>query len=225
VASSQTQDEVRAEYVEKMGPELGELQYLLWHDVTTLHLQWSEFRELFATKPRRIDLMNETAPRFFGRLEALLWNDVLLHLCRLTDHPGGPGKERVTVLRYKPLVMGLPIQAAVHAAVDTAESATLFARDWRNRLIAHRDFSHAQDPAAKPLAAGSRASVEAALKAIHDLMQILEGHFRDVEVSYEVTRSAQGGAWDLLYHLDSGLEAIRSRKAEDSDWKWKPKYL
>lgn len=142
---SKTQDEVRAEYVAKMGPELGELQYLLWHDVTTLHLQWSEYRELFATKPRRIDLMNETAPRFFGRLEALLWNDVLLHLYRLTDHPGGTGKERVTVLRYKPLVMGRPIQAAVHAAVDSATGATLFARDWRNHLIAHRDFSHARD--------------------------------------------------------------------------------
>jgi hypothetical protein len=191
LASSQTQDEVRAEYAAKMGPELGELQYLLWHDVTTLHLKWSEYRELFATKPSRIDLMNETAPRFFGRLEALLWNDVLLHLTRLTDHPGGRGKERVTVLRYKPLVMGLPIQAAVHAAVDSAASATLFARDRRNHLIAHRDFSHAQDPTAKPLAARSRASVETALHAIHDLMQILEGHFCDVEVAYEVTRSAE----------------------------------
>jgi HEPN superfamily AbiU2-like protein len=127
LASSRTEDEVRAEYAEKMGPELGELQYLLWHDVTTLHLQWSEFRELFATKPSRIQLMNETAPRFFGRLEARLWNDVFLHLCRLPDHPGGPGQERVTVLRYKPLVMGLPIQAAVHAAVDSAVSATLCA--------------------------------------------------------------------------------------------------
>jgi len=127
------------------------------------------------------------------------------------------------VLRYKPLVMGLPIQAAVDAAVDSAANATLFARDWRNHLIAHRDFSHAQDPAAKPLAAGSRASVEEALHAIHDLMQILEGRFRDVEVSYQVTRSAQGGAWDLLYHLDGGLEVIRSRRVEHIYWE--PKYL
>jgi len=129
----------------------------------------------------------------------------------------------VTVLRYKPLVMGLPIQAAVHAAVDSAASATLFARDWRNHLIAHRDFSHAQNRAAKPLAGGSRASVETALHAIHDLMQILEGHFCDVEVAYEVTRSAEGGAWDLLYHLDCGLEVIRSRRAEHIYWE--PKYL
>ncbi len=223
MASSRTEDEVRAEYAEKMGPELGELQYLLWHDVTTLHLQWSEFRELFATKPSRIQLINETAPRFFGRPEAHLWNDVFLHLCRLTDHPGGPSQERVTVLRYKPLVMGLPIQAAVHAAVDSAVSATLFARDWRNRLIAHRDFLHAQDPAATPLEPASRASVEVALKAIHDLMQILEGYFCDAGVAYEVTTSAHGGAWDLLYHLDGGLEAIRSLEAKGT--RWHPKYL
>jgi len=54
-------------------------------------------------------------------------------------------------------------------------------------------------------------------------MQILEGHFCDVEVAYEVTTSAQGGAWDLLYHLDGGLEAIRSLEAKGT--RWGPKYL
>ena len=40
MADTHTQEEVRAEYIAKMGPDLGELQYLLWHDVTGLHLKW-----------------------------------------------------------------------------------------------------------------------------------------------------------------------------------------
>jgi hypothetical protein len=215
LASSQTQDEVRADYVAKMGPELGELQYLLWHDVTTLHLNWAEFRELFATKPSRIDLMNETAPAFFGRLSDVLWNDVLLHLSRLTASASGPaGKRRLSVLQYTPLVARLPIRDAVHAALDNVDSATRFARDWRDRRIAHRDFKHAQDPAVQPLKPASRAKVEAALQAVRELMQIPEDHFCDAKVSYEHVIRGPGGAWELLYHLDSGLEAIRSHREQ-----------
>jgi hypothetical protein len=223
LASSQTQDEVRAEYVAKMGHELGELQYLLWHDVTTLHLNWAEFRELFATTPRRIDLMNETAPAFFGRLSDVLWNDVLLHLSRLTDKPSGRGKQRLTVLQYTPLVARLPIRVAMHAALDNVESATRFARDWRDRRIAHRDFKHAQDPAVQPLEPASRAKIEMALEAVRELMQIPEDHFRNAKVSYEHVIRGPGGAWDLLYHLDSGLEAIRSRREQYIHWE--PTYL
>jgi hypothetical protein len=226
LASSKTQDEVRAEYRTTMGPQLGELQYLLWHDVTGLHLKWSEFRELFGTKPSRVRLMNEAAPRFFGRLEALLWQDILLHLSRLTDPSGtGRGQQNLTFRQLVPLVTRLPIRDAVHAALDKVESTTRFARDWRDRLLAHRDFKHAQDPTAKPLQPGGRADVETALKAVRELMQIPEDHFRDVKVSYESTTSAPGGAWEMLYHLESGLEAIRARKAERTAWKWKSKYL
>ena len=193
--------------------------------LTTLHLNWAEFRELFASKPSRIDLMNETAPAFFRRLEDVLWKDVLLDLSRLTDKPSGRGEQRLTVLQYTPLVARLPIRDAVHAALDNVESATRFARDWRDRRIAHRDFRHAQDPAARPLAPASRASIEAALQSVREVMQIPEDHFRDAKVSYEHVIRAPGGAWDLLYHLESGLEAIRARKAERIDWKWRPKYL
>src|SRR5262245_18340275 len=197
-----------------MGPELGELQYLLSHDVFWLHCKWAEYRELFATKPSRIDLMNETAPAFFARLDDVLWSDVLLHLSRLTDKPTSRGKQNLTFLQYPRLVARLPIRDAGHAALENVESATRFVRDWRDRRLAHRDFSHAQDPTAKPLTAGSRASVEVALKAVRDLMQIPEGHFCDAEKSYDCLASAQGGPWDLLYHLDAGLDTIRSLKVK-----------
>jgi hypothetical protein len=206
-----------------MGRELGELQFLLWHDVTGLHLKWAEYRELFATKASRIDLMNETAPRFFGRLAELLWTDVLLHLSRLTDPAVTVGKRNLTLLCYPPLVARMPIRDAISAALDRVDSSTRFARDWRDRRLAHRDFDHAQDPTARPLKPGSGASVEGALKAIRDLMQIPESHFRDTHVAYDHVVRASGGAWDLLYHLDNGLEAVCTQRAEHTYRE--PKYL
>jgi hypothetical protein len=223
VASTQTQEEVRTEYIAAMGVELGQLQYLLWHDVTSLHLKWVEFRELFATRATRIDLMNETAPAFFSRLEDVLWSDVLLHLSRLTDRPVIAGRQNLTLLRYPPLVESLPIKDSIRAGLHRVEAATRFARDWRNRRLAHRDYHHAQNPAASPLEEGSRASVEEALEAIRDLMQVPESYFRDTKIGYQHVVQAAGGAWDLLYHLESGLEAKRSRNALDHNWR--PKYL
>src|SRR5687768_11954076 len=120
-----------------MGPELGQLQYLLWHDVTGLHLKWAEFRELFGTKPSRIDLMNESVPAFFGHLEDVLWSDVLLHLSRLTDPPATGGQQNLTFRRFPQLVARLPIRDAVHAELDNVENTTRFARDWRDRRLAH----------------------------------------------------------------------------------------
>ena len=90
-------------------------------------------------------------------------------------------------------------------------------------LLAHREFRHAQDPTATPLKPGSRASVEVALAAIRDLMQVLEGYFRDTLVAYQYVDPAPGGAWDLLYHLELGLEARRVR--DPLDGHWRPKYL
>jgi HEPN superfamily AbiU2-like protein len=179
--------------------------------------------ESCSARSQAADLMNETAPTFFGHLEDVLWNDVLLHLSRLTDPPATGGQQNLTFRRLPQLVARLPIRDAVHTALDRVEGATRFARDWRDRRLAHRDFRHAQDPTVRPLAPASRASVETALRAVRELMQIPEDHFRDTEVAYEQVINAPGGAWEMLYHLESGLDAIRARKAERIIWK--PKYL
>jgi hypothetical protein len=223
MADTYSQEEVRARYIAKMGAELGELQYLLWHDVTWLQLKWVEYRELFAAKSTRIDLMNETAPAFFGRLQDVLWEDVLLHLSRLTDAPVMSGKQNLTVRQYPRLVANLSIRDSVEARLARVMETTKFAQDWRNRFLAHRDLLHAQDPTAKPLESGSRASVQAALAAIRDLMQVLENHFTHNDVGYQDVDSAAGGAWDLLFHLELGLEAKQAR--DPLDGHWKPKYL
>jgi hypothetical protein len=223
LASSQTEEEIRADYVATMGPELGELQFLLWHDISWLHIRWAEYRELFGTVPSRVDLMNETAPTFFGHLEGVLWHDIFLDLSRLTDPPATSGQQNLTLRRLPSAVARLPIKDEVHSALDRVEAKARFARDWRDRRLAHRDLEHARDPKAKPLSAASRASVEEVLAAMRDLTQIAEGHFGNTTVAYEHIINAPGGASEMLYHLESGLEAIRSRKTERVHRR--PKYL
>ena len=60
-----------------------------------IEIKWAEYKELFGTSPRRIELLNSAAGLFFRILQDTLWEDALLHLCRLTDPAKMHGKENL----------------------------------------------------------------------------------------------------------------------------------
>jgi hypothetical protein len=70
-----------------------------------------------------------------------LWDDVLLHICRLLDPPqSGKDKENLTLRRLPPLV-DPSIRADVERLLTEAQTKTAFARDIRNRHIGHIDVA------------------------------------------------------------------------------------
>src|ERR1700693_3758053 len=68
-----------------MGPELGSLCYELREQLDWLKHKWMELEQLFAKGAERIELLNTVAPNFFYILHKLMFEDAMLHLCRLTD--------------------------------------------------------------------------------------------------------------------------------------------
>lgn len=68
-----------------MGPSLGALFWPLSFEVTWIHAKWLEYRKLYGASQERIDVMNEVAGWFFWVVDT--GDDVLLHICRLTDPP------------------------------------------------------------------------------------------------------------------------------------------
>ena len=50
-----------------------------------LHLKWNQYVPLFGTSKARIDSPNRAAPNFFGIVQDMWWNDLLLMLWKLTD--------------------------------------------------------------------------------------------------------------------------------------------
>ena len=155
-------EETRAEYLAAMGLDLGPVFHALWNECAWLHLKWREYRELFGGSSERVDLLNSAAGLSFRIIQDSLWEDILLHLCRLTDPPSIGKKENLTVLRL-PGMVDAAIRAEVEGAVESLEQRTAFARDWRNRHIAHSDLMLALDESLTPLAPASRAKVAEAL--------------------------------------------------------------
>jgi hypothetical protein len=212
MARHSSSEEVRAAKIAAMGAPLGELHFALSNEVTWLHLKWKDYRTLFAHSQERIDLLNEAAPDFFGNLHRTLWEDVLLHLCRLTDPPKSMGRDNLTILQLPLLIEDIGLHEQVKNFAALAAVKTQFARDRRNRRLAHLELPDFDVTDSKPLAAASRQHVEDALAAIREAMNCVEVHYQDSPVAYEHSIEALGGVDSLLACLEKGLKEKGRRK-------------
>lgn len=204
--------EVRTEAVKAMGSPLGELYDVLSNQVTWVHLKCKEYRALFATSKERIEFLNEAAPAFFGGLQRTLLDDVLLHLCRLTDPPKLSGKRNLTIECLPELISDPSFREEVKGMLTEVKGKTNFAREWRNRRLAHREFPVLATADLESPTPGNRQDVETALASIRTLLNRIALHFMKSSVLYEHSIEDLGGVPALLNCLEKGVDAKRRRK-------------
>jgi len=212
-------EETKAEYVLKMGQELGPLFYALWCEVVHVNWTWNEYLELFGTKPSRLELLNKSAAFFFRTVQNVFWDNTLLHIARLTDPPKSCGKDNLSIQKLPGLVsaeLRPSIQAFVAVAIEKSE----FSRDWRNRHIAHKDLKLAlKEELAIPLKVASREKVNEALRAIEEVLNAVSRPYtRSTSIFNKSLVSS--GAEHLIYVLDDGLrmEKERFERLKTSGW-------
>ena len=204
MAEYSTEDQIRNEVVAAMGAPLGDLYFALYKEVVWLHLKWKDFRALFASSREKVDLLNRVAPDFFGNLQRMMFEDALMHLCRLTDPPQSMGHDNLTLQRLPNSIMVPALCNQVQSNVDVAKQQTQFARDWRNRALAHRELP--QPTGLQPLAPANLRSVEDALEKIRETMNCIEQHYQASLVNYAASVEPLGGVESLLRHLKKSLE-------------------
>ena len=71
--TTRTAEEARSNYIEKMGEALGTQFAALCPEVAWLRMVWGEYVELF-TKPKRVEVLNQTAPALFRIIMLLFGN-------------------------------------------------------------------------------------------------------------------------------------------------------
>ena len=211
MSNYKSSEEVREEHLSKMGPELGAVFYELSNGVTGLHIKWKQYVELYGTKPERIELLNEAASLFFSVVQQVLWDDTLLHLTRLTDPPRSFGKPNLTLRLLPPLIDNDIVRSTVEALINDACKRTGFARDWRNRRIAHSDLQLALEEKARPLEHASRQQVREALAAVDAVLNSVSEHFFDFTTRFDLVSYSQGDAGSLLYVIRDGLKVEHQR--------------
>lgn len=211
MARNQSADEVRQEHLDRLGPRLGPLYHALYNDWAWLLVKWQEYVELFGTNARRVEVANEAAPLFFRIVQQTLEENILLHLVRLTDPPSSMGKDNLTIRRLPDALEDKAVKAELQSKIDAALAATEFARDWRNRRLAHHDLALALDDGAHPIAPASRLKFRQAIDALHDVLRCLNVRVLNSDLANEVLTGGDG-AVALLYVIQDGLDAAAARE-------------
>jgi AbiU2 len=204
-------DQVLEAYVKDMGSELGTLFHALSHELTWVHWRWNQYRLLFGLKPSRIELLNESAPFFFRVIQDVLFEETLLGIARLIDPlDSGTGKYNLTIQTLPPLCPP-KIQDHIRTLAGEAVNAGEFAKDWRNRHIAHRDLDLALGKPARILEAATREKVEASLSALRYVLNAIEHEYCNGTITVYYSPSP----WDaeaLLHVLRDGLLREKDRQ-------------
>jgi hypothetical protein len=212
-----TEDELRAEYVRAMGQDLGQLCEELRDDIDWLRRKWSSFQELFGKGQERIDLLNRAASNFFYFLHRLLFEDAMLHLCRLSDPPKTRlrtgDRENLSVLALTDMISNPVLKASVQTNMEKVRKSCEFARKWRNQRLAHTDLINRRKGHALTLPRVTGNDIESALKSIGDLLTLVEDHYN---LPRSVLYPDPWGAKSLVHYLEEADKAIEK---EHEQWR------
>jgi hypothetical protein len=207
----QNAEEVEQERLSTFGPTLGPLYHALYNEVAWIYAKWLEYQKLFAKSEKRIDLLNDKAGFFFRVVQDTLWEDVLLGIARLTDPPKQGRFKNLTLLRLPAVVRDSSLASKVQTLADVAKERSAFAREWRNKHIAHRDLALSMDAKAERLPGVSRQQVEASLGSFAAILNALEEHYAQAEVAFD-DFLADGDGDALVYWLQSAQRSERQRR-------------
>jgi hypothetical protein len=199
--SEMTTAQVKAHYIDKMGKTLGEPFHYLMQDAALLHLRWNEYVALFGAGPQRVAQLNRAAPGFFHLVQDSWWDDLLLGIARITD-------DRADVLSvvHLPKLAKVAIRDEVKAQLKRLLAAVVFARDNRNRSIAHRNLDLTLSRPAKPLAPTSRALMKGAMKELDALLYFVDNHYTGTGPTFYESLDMRGGSVSILDIVERGLK-------------------
>jgi hypothetical protein len=204
-------DQIKQNNIALMGSDLGAIYSELWQEVGRMFSNWQEYVSLYGTNPERIELLNNAAGHFFRTVQDGLWERTLLHLSRITDPAQQGKKKNLSIHSLVEAISDIELKSKVTASVALATEKCAFARDWRNRFIAHADFDLALDESAQPLATASRLQVREALEAIEQVLNTISLAFQDATTRFSEMALLNSGE-DLIYLLDFAVRKKEERE-------------
>jgi hypothetical protein len=202
---AESSEDIRKEHLRDMGADLGAFYNALWNDVVWLHAKWNLYRQLYAHSPERVALLNKVARHFFGVIQDVMYEDVLLNLALLNDRRS---RETLTLQRLRRLISDVGLRSEVEDLVEAAREACVPMTDWRNRRLAHRDLAVALATTSDPIPSVSRADIEAALRGVRAVLDRLEAHYwQRGPTAYQHSIPAGGDPELLAHYLQEGVRA------------------
>lgn len=203
------------EYSARMGPELGWLYAYFRDENAEMHLTWQEFGALFGKTCERVDLLNQTAAQFFGITQRLMWQDLSLQLCRLTDPASSKIRKKVfenlSLRRLPDLISDTTLKAKTDNLLADLEAKTEFARKHRDARYAHNDMDAIRNPAVRPMPPHTFDDMREAIAVFDAILHAIGLHYLNTDTCFDVV-SLGGGADAVVFFLQIGSKAEQERR-------------
>ena len=208
-------DEVEVELINELGPDLGRALFLLQNQIYELDSLNRTWRYLYVENEERFNLLQESAPDFFRSLDRILHHSLLLGISRLLD-PSKTMKKSNLSMHFLTEMLPEPTKSKYTFILTKAKNASEFARDWRNKIIAHKDFYTAFH--GSNVLSSSALKINSAIEVIVEALNKVHSDLRDTTIMLGIAqREPAESIVELLFRglthqkveKDSFYEAVR----------------
>ncbi len=213
----------------KIPEDVGEIYEKIHAETVWLHHRWACYSELFRHTPRRIELLNASAPTFFFIVQELIERDVVLSFSRLTD-PARDNRKNENI-SLDMLQERLKSLSAPESEQFIQSCQELLGRlkiqckpllHLRRKVVAHFDLKVALcKHEENRLPNLSFQVIEDALGTLRDYLNMIERYFSGNHGEYYFyPASNNGGAESLIAFLRYGLrceELLQQEKISPLD--------
>lgn len=203
--------------------------------INQLHEKWIMHQQLFkhSQPQQRIDLLIKCAPKFFYTVSFVLFSDVVITFCKLTDPATEYGHDNLSLEQLQARVEGhdgdpVFLLKLCKILKELEQKCDPF-RTWRNKLYVHSDHRTIMQSMSYPLPIISPKMVEDALALLREYMKTIAGrYFPQKEFVYdEILEISRKDCEALVSMLKKGLRydelvkqnKIRSEDLSESKWK------
>jgi hypothetical protein len=222
MAGCRSTSDIERKHLEAFGPDLGPIYHELHNEVLWLHMKWLEYRKLYAGSVERVELLNATAPFLFHVVQEVVWDDVVLHIARLTDPAVDKmGNRNLSLFQLAGGIVEPELAEMIRNLVNDARSRASSARTWRNKRLAHCDLGHALEQAA-PLPEVSKQDVEAVLASFRAVMDKLSSFYLYSTTAYDRASAGAGDADALVCWLAEARQVEDGRQQRAREGKSVP---
>jgi hypothetical protein len=202
-------------------PEIKIKYEALFQEVCHLHRKWGVFRELYVSGTR-IELLNNSAPGFFNLCKDLFGDDIILTICRLNDPKRTFQKDNLTLeqLVYSVEPAQHPrLRDELEVLLGDSKTKCTFAKDHRNKRIAHNDLDTKLNAKVRPLPSPTTTNIDDALRSICEVLNAVPRYFHQSDtgtVDYSSLVSRPGVGRILMSYLREAEQTRHELAAQKS---------
>jgi len=167
------------------------------NEILNLHYRWKVFRNVYAKNEEQIILINKIDSEFFGIVQEVYQDSIVLYLSRLTDKEKMGWNNRnlslYTFINDIEKDIDNLTKSKMVEKLKKIEVLVKKIRTQRSKMIAHLDYDCALNVQKAKTLGISRKDIELVLEAIRDFMNIANGYIYNSETTYDGIMNINGG--------------------------------